>query len=130
MKVLGLDIGDKKIGYAVADTTVCVAIPKGVFDIGTRDEKIQKIFQFVQDKDIEIIVVGMPYNLKGEKAYQAQKVSVFIKHMKKVISLPLEIIDERLSSKMAGGGDDDAQAAAIILQTYLDRNNPVTGEDQ
>ena len=129
MKVLGLDIGDKKIGYAIGDTDVPIAIPKGVFDIGTRDEKIQKIFQFIRDEDIEIIVVGMPFNLKGEKGHQAEKVTVFLKHMKKIILLPFEIIDERFSSKMAGGGDDDAQAAAIILQTYLDRNNPDNGEE-
>ncbi|MBU1024070.1 Holliday junction resolvase RuvX [bacterium] len=129
MKALGLDIGDKKIGYAIADTDLRIAIPKGVFDIGTRDEKIQKIFQFVQDENIELIVVGMPYNLKGEIGHQAHKVELFLKYMKREISLPLEIIDERLSSKIAGGGDDDAVAAAIILQTYLDRNYPVTGED-
>ena len=123
MKMLGLDIGDKKIGIAICDSGMTIALPKGVIDSGSRDDKIQAIARFIEDEDIELVVAGMPFNMKGETGHQAKKVEVFIKHLKKEISLPVEIIDERLTSKMAGGGDDDAQAAALILQTYVDRQS-------
>lgn len=121
--MLGLDIGDKKIGIAICDSGMTIALPKGVVDSGSRDDKIRAIARLIESEDIELVVAGMPLNMKGEIGHQAQKVEVFLKHFKKVISIPVEIIDERLTSKMAGGGDDDAQAAALILQTYVDRQS-------
>ncbi|MCD6217399.1 Holliday junction resolvase RuvX [bacterium] len=130
MKMLGLDIGDKKIGVAICGSGLAIAIPKGVIDSGGRDDKLHAIANLIESEDIELVVVGLPLNMKGEIAHQAKKVQGFIRHLKKVISIPVEMIDERLTSKIAGGGDDDAQAAALILQTYIDKTNFGMGEEK
>jgi putative Holliday junction resolvase len=120
MKVLGLDIGDSKIGFAIADTSLNTAIPKGIIRDGGRDRKIEIIATIIADEKIEIVVAGMPFNLKGEIAHQAEKVLTFIKHLKKAIQIPVETVDERMTSKVSGDPDADDLAAANILQTWLD----------
>lgn len=121
-KILALDIGDRKIGLAIADTDAPIPLPKGVISSDNRDEKINRIREIIDREDIQILVVGMPYNLKGEIAHQAEKVMTFIKHLKKQITIKIETIDERLTSKIAGGGDDDESAAQLILETWIQIN--------
>ena len=129
MKILGLDIGDKKIGLAVADDSISIASPLDILADGDRSDKIRKICDLVNSENIELIIAGMPYNLKGEIAHQARKVQVFLKHLRKETNVPIETIDERMTSKLAGGGVDDHHAAALILQTWLDRKKSLTDNE-
>ena len=131
MKVLGIDIGDRKTGLAIADTSLSIAIPRGTLANFNRDETLAEIAKLVHDENIELIVAGMPYNLKGEISHQAEKTLRFIKHLEKAIDIPIETIDERLTSKASkGSADDDSLAAALILQTWLDRRLHGIGEDE
>ena len=131
MRILGLDIGDRKTGIAIADTSASVAIPKGVIRDAGRDETISQIVKLIQDENIDLVVAGIPYNLKGEVAHQAEKVLTFIKHMKKAVKIPVETVDERLTSKSYKGmGNDDSLAAASILQTWLDQKLTSMGENE
>jgi len=120
VKILGLDIGDSKTGYAIADSDVPIATPRGVIEEQNRDKLILRITEIILKEKIEIIVIGVPLNLKGEVAHQAEKVLTFIKHLKKAVDVPIETIDERLTSKASRCRDDDSYAAAMILQTWLD----------
>lgn len=129
-KILALDIGDRKIGLAIADTDAPIPLPKGVISSDNRDEKISRIKDIIDHDDIQLLVIGMPYNLKGEIAHQAEKVMTFIKHLKKHISIKIETVDERLTSKIAGGGDDDESAAQLILETWIQINLKNDGNSQ
>jgi putative Holliday junction resolvase len=121
-KILALDIGDRKIGLAITDTDAPIPLPKGVISSDNRDEKITRIREIIALEDIRLLVVGIPYNLKGEIAHQAEKVMTFIKHLKKQINIEIVTVDERLTSKIAGGGDDDESAAQLILETWIQLN--------
>jgi len=121
VKILGLDIGERKTGYAIADSDVPIATPRGVIDEHSRDKLIFRISEIITKEGIEKIIIGLPLNLKGEIAHQAEKVLTFIKHLKKAVDIPIETVDERFTSK-TGCTDDDSHAAAEILQTWLDYN--------
>ena len=128
VKILGLDIGDSKTGYAIADSDVPIATPRGVIEEQSRDKLISRIAEIILKEKIETIVIGVPLNLKGEVAHQAEKVLTFIKHLKKAVDIPIETIDERLTSKASRCHDDDSYAAAMILQTWLDLKYKKNGD--
>ena len=123
MKVLGLDIGDRKIGTAIADTALSIAMPGETIVADSDKKKLESILEIIESENIGLIVAGMPYNMKGEIAHQGRKVMDFIEKLKKSTGIQIETVDERLTSKCAGGGDDDSRAAALILETWLDRRN-------
>ena len=123
MKLLGIDYGEKHIGLALGETEVGMAAPWKTVE--NRDE----IIGTVSEEEVGMIVVGLPLTLKGEEGPQAQEVRVFVEDLKKKITVPIETIDERLTSQLADRFaaayghqfDRDAVSAAAILQTFLDR---------
>jgi len=116
MNYLGIDHGQAKIGLAKATDDVRIATPLRVIRGG-----IQEVEQVLKDEDIDEVVVGYPLRLSGETGAQAQKVDEFIKKLE-FFGKPIHKQDERFSSRSAvSKGDDDASAAALILQTWLDR---------
>lgn len=133
-RVLGLDYGSQRIGVAVSDPMRIIA--KGVGVVLNTPAAIEEIRRMVVEYDVEKIVVGMPFNLKGEQGQKALQVNGFIELMRK--ALPVEVVtwDERFTSHTAHQtlitlgvkknkrrvkGTIDEMAAAIILQSYLDR---------
>ena len=133
MRVLALDVGDRRIGLAVSDPTGLLASPIGAVDRGPTD--VDDILRTAIDNDAAEIVVGLPLTLSGESREQAGKVRRFIRDLRAKTDLPVNAIDERLSTVQAqrllrdsGGGRRrsrdrgriDAAAAAVILQAYLD----------
>ncbi|GAB4546901.1 MAG: Holliday junction resolvase RuvX [Thermodesulfovibrionia bacterium] len=132
MRVLGLDVGDKYIGVAISDAEGITA--HGLNRI-KREEWVSTINSIIKEYDGEIglIIVGLPRMLDGSVGIQAEKVIRFTEELKRVISLPVIMWDERLSSveadkTMLGAGINgrrrkilrDKVAAVIILQSYLD----------
>jgi len=125
MRIMGLDIGDKRVGVAVSDKLEITSLPLEVYK---NDNKInQKIKSLVDKYDIKKIVVGLPYTLKGEIGTQAKKVISFVNNLKKGLSIGVDYIDERyttkiplrLSGKSAGDKKIDKFSAGIILSDYL-----------
>jgi putative Holliday junction resolvase len=124
----GLDVGDKRIGVALADTSIKIAIPFGFIEVdGTELEELNRI---VVEEKVETLVVGLPRNSKGEETAQSAKVRDFAQKLELSVD-KLEFQDESLTSVEAEArlqsykasyskGDIDAQAAAIILQDYLE----------
>ena len=131
MRVLGLDVGDRRIGLALSDPTGMLASPFGFVERGPTDTA--DILSVAQENEVEEIVVGLPLSMSGDSGVQAGKVRGFIRELRSRTDLPIRTVDERLSTVQAQGmlrqsgrrrqrdrGELDAAAAAVILQAYLD----------
>lgn len=142
MRYLGIDYGDKRIGLAVSDDEGHLAVPFDVVEETSVERVIARIKRVVQDEGIRAIVVGVPLSMgkrtdaphmvrpKDQKNGQMQRVQQFIAQLRTDTAVPVETIDERLSTveaerRMQGApkrttAAKDAIAASIILQSYLD----------
>lgn len=124
MKYLGIDYGEKRVGIAVSDADGKVAFPKVVFE---NDIKLlKKIGDMITDEACEAIVIGESKDYKGEDNKISPKIISFKRDLATVIKLPISLEPEFMSSmqveKNFGKTDMlDASAAAIILQTFLDK---------
>lgn len=136
-RLIGLDVGDRRIGVAISD-------PLGITAAGL--ETIERVNMHTDVDNIALlaarhgavqIVVGLPYNMDGTMGDQAEKVKSFAKKLARATGLPIVYEDERLTTISAirtltiqgvktGKNRElvDKQAAAIILQRYLDSNSP------
>jgi putative Holliday junction resolvase len=144
MRVLGLDIGEKRIGVALSDPLGIIAGALTVVDRVTDDAALKEIIDLARENEVERIVVGMPRSLDGSLGKQAQAVQSFVDLLKKRTDIPVVTWDERLSTVAAertmlevGMKRDkrkkrrDSLAAAIILQGYLDRERSrASGQNQ
>jgi putative Holliday junction resolvase len=133
MRILGLDVGERRIGVAVADEGVRVALPVAVVERGKPPADLDAIARLVQEQGAEAVVIGLPISLNGSLGRQAQAVKAFGQELAARLALPIEYWDERLSTveaerRLASAGRRgpkakarrDAAAAAIVLQSYLD----------
>ena len=118
MKVLALDYGRARTGVAVSDPTGELARPLGVVERARSEEGLGRLADIVAEEEAELVVVGMPLTLKGERGEQAQETETFVEVLRDVLDVPVETYDERFTSTLAEG--DDARAAAHLLSDYLD----------
>lgn len=136
MRVLGLDVGDRRIGIAVSDPTGLIASPHGIIHRTAERSDHEAISALVLDLGIEMIVIGLPKTLQGDIGYQAQRVLRFGERLAERVAVPVAYWDERHSTvdaeeiarssrrsraRRQSGAVDDI-AAAVILQFYLDSN--------
>lgn len=128
--LIGLDVGEKRIGVSVADTGVRIAVPFLTVEVDGRE--IEAIAEIVIKERAEVIVVGYPRNQQGEATAQTDYVEKFTEKLE-YLEKKIAFQDESLTSVLAeeqlkahkrpySKGDIDAQAAAIILQDYVERN--------
>ena len=126
--LLALDVGERRIGLAMADTSVRIAVPFGWLE--NSEKIIQEITELVLRHDINVIVVGYPRNQSGEPTKQTEFVEDFVKQFAD-IELDTEIVfqdesltsvqaEQRLGNKIKDKGEIDAEAASIILQDFLE----------
>jgi len=133
MRILALDIGDRRIGVAVSDPTGLIARPLAIIIRKDDHIDIQTIAELAHNHGVECIIVGLPLSLDGYPGPQADKVRCFTTKLATATNTPLEFRDERFSTITAreyrlGSGvgrkkrraPDDDTAAAVILQSYLD----------
>ena len=133
ISALGLDVGKKRIGLAGCDGTGLIAT--GIMTLERRSfvEDVECIQQIVSDRQVQILVVGLPYSMDGSLGFQARHVQKFTNKLSKALQLPVEYVDERLTSFQAEQmliaenrspsrhkGLIDRKAAALILQQWLD----------
>lgn len=145
MRILGIDYGTKKIGLAISDTEGKIAFPFKILRLTTYDVVNLEIKRICQEKEIGKIVLGKPEGYKGDSVDILEKVEDFKKQLEKEISLSIiyesEILTTKQSQRSMRGEDIktpvanlkknwkkpiqnmDASAAALILQSYLDKNN-------
>jgi putative holliday junction resolvase len=141
-RVLGIDVGDRRIGLALSDSGGILASPLTIIEHTTEKSDIDAILKVAQEREAERIIVGLPRLMNGDIGPQAKKVQAFTEAMRSNISIPIEYRDERLTTvtaqrlhqetgkKKKGIIRYDAMAAAVILQDYLEeqavkRNNSV-----
>jgi len=131
-RIIGLDIGEKRIGIAVSDQTQTIAQALEVLESNTR-RLIARLQEMISSHDIEEIVVGLPLNMDGSKGPQAEKAIELAQTLSNSLKIKVTTFDERLTTKqgqdillqadMSRGkrkANIDKVAAQIMLQAHLD----------
>ena len=134
-RALGIDFGTKRVGLALSDRSNMIASPYKTLNYVSEKDLINQLETIVTKNDIEILVLGLPINMKGEDTEQTMKVRNF-KEILSTLRIPIVYEDERLSSVSAINSlmlqnvktghnkpEIDKTAAAIILQQYLEKNS-------
>lgn len=132
-RVLALDLGKKRIGMAISDELGITA--QGIPTLERRNKRLDfaVLSALVREKNIQRIVLGLPLRMSGEEGTQADWVRGFAEELKGYVAVPIELRDERWTSKQAervlmGSGirnEDrkpaiDRMSAVILLQDFLD----------
>ena len=136
-RILGLDIGDRRIGVSLSDPLAITAAGLETVTRSNMANDVEAIKQIAERHGVVQIVVGLPQNMDGSIGSQAEKVRSFCKKLARSTGLPIVYEDERLTTVSAirtltiqgvkTGHNKalvDKQAAAIILQKFLDRKEP------
>ncbi|MEG4214956.1 Holliday junction resolvase RuvX [Microcoleus sp. Pol14C6] len=133
ISALGLDIGLKRVGIAGCDGTGLIATGITTLVRSSFDRDVAYLRELTRERRVQILVAGLPYSLSGELGTQARQVQKYANRIAAALELPLEYVDERLTSveaeelmKASGislsqnKGAIDRKAAALILQQWLD----------
>ncbi|MFN8537566.1 MAG: Holliday junction resolvase RuvX [Thermomicrobiales bacterium] len=145
MRALGLDIGSRRIGTALSDHLGLLAAPWRTIMVG-KGRELAEVAAMVAEREIEILVIGLPLSLDGSEGPQAQTVRAFVERLaahlatargKDAPPIPIEFADERFTtaeaerlllernlSREERRARVDAAAAAIMLQDWLDARRP------
>lgn len=146
-RILALDYGRARIGLAIAGAEAALAQPLATLDRINRNEDMRRLRELVREHGVNQIVVGLPLRLDGTRGEMAEEAARFGERVRKQLGLPVEMVDERLTSweaerlleehqgrtMHAASGKKrkkestrpgvDAMAAALILNEYLDRRH-------
>jgi putative Holliday junction resolvase len=133
MRILALDHGTVRIGVALSDELQMIASPQEFIPAEPFADVLSRIRQLIREREVELILIGLPRNMDGSYGPAADKVREFATALKDAIAIPIKTWDERLTSAQANralvaGGvrrdkrkeKVDGMAAAILLQSYLD----------
>ena len=133
MRVLAIDHGTKRIGIAISDELGMIAQPLEFIPAEPFAELLNRLKEIISAKQVELILVGMPRNMNGSYGPAASKVQEFVAALKEAVTVPIQTLDERLTSVQAHRllaeaevsgrqrkGKVDKSAAAVLLQSYLD----------
>lgn len=133
ISALGLDIGSKRIGVAGCDPTGLIATGLTTIERTSFDQDVGQLGRIAKERQVQVLVAGLPYSMSGQIGVQARQVQKFARRLAKALELPLEFMDERLTSFEAEQmliaenrspsrhkSLIDRKAAALILQQWLD----------
>jgi putative Holliday junction resolvase len=141
MRILALDVGERRVGVAISDPTATIARPLETLERGSREEHFCAVARLVREHAVERVVVGRPLSLDGTVGPQARRVDRYTEALAEHLEVPVTPWDERYSTARAdeilratrsekakrrarSNGEIDAIAAAVILQSYLDSEYP------
>ena len=132
-RIIGIDYGEVRVGISLSDLTQTIAKPFRTISYKNLDDLLTQLKEIIIVNEVDKLVVGVPYNMKGEDTKQTLKVKEFISFLESNLSYDIALIDERLSSIEAektmhkmniktghNKSDIDKIAASVILQEYLD----------
>ena len=132
-RIIGIDYGEVRVGISLSDLTQTIAKPFRTISYKNLDDLLTQLKEIIIVNEVDKLVVGVPYNMKGEDTKQTLKVKEFISFLESHLSYDIALIDERLSSIEAektmhkmniktghNKSDIDKIAASVILQEYLD----------
>ncbi len=135
---MALDVGEVRIGLAVGDSDIRIALPIGALERTSLEADMRKLGEFAREREVDLFVVGMPYSMDGSIGPQAEVTQVFIDQLVEALAIEVVTVDERLTSVEAerlirerpttrrgkrarpDKGAIDAGAAVLILQKWLD----------
>jgi putative holliday junction resolvase len=133
MRILGLDVGDKKIGISMSDSTGIIAQGLKLYRREVLRKDMAELKKIVDGYEVQEIVIGLPRDLSGEMGKKAQEITTFSDEVRKHFALPVVLWDERFSTneahrvfEMANVSHKkrrpflDVMASQLILQGYLD----------
>ena len=136
MRLLALDVGEQRIGLASGVADLGTALPAGVLQRTRLAHDVQSVLEAAGDRQVDAIVVGIPYRPGGEESPQTKRVHGFIRALRKVTSLPVHGVDEAFTSLEAEGllrdaglqpsrnrGAVDEAAAVLILRRFLESHS-------
>lgn len=122
-RILALDFGEARCGCALSDPTGTLATPLGAVERPASRKGLARLAALVREHDAERVVVGLPLTLAGEEGQQARETREFAARLAELVSVPVDLHDERLTTRQAertgGGADADSRAAAHLLEAYL-----------
>jgi len=136
MRMLGLDLGEKRIGLAISDEEARIAFPAGFIERKGRRRDLQALCALVRERGIGGAVVGLPLHMSGRRGPEAEAAEAFARELSAAAAIPVELLDERWTSVAAeralqetgrrvkqkrGRGEVDAIAATLLLSTWLER---------
>jgi putative Holliday junction resolvase len=132
-RVLGLDLGDARVGVAISDPERRVAVPHGTIRTGQPPGELKAVAALVGELDVTAVVVGHPRSMSGASGPRAQQAEAFAEALRAIVGVPVELHDERLSTaeaerslREAGVSGRrrrkvvDESAATVILGAWLD----------
>lgn len=133
ISALGLDIGRRRVGVAGCDGTGLIASGLTTIKRTSFDRDVEQLRQLVEQRQVQVLVVGLPYSMDGSIGSQARQVQKLARRWSAALDLPVEYVDERLTSFQAEQllhaerrspsrhkAEIDRKAAALILQQWLD----------
>jgi putative holliday junction resolvase len=122
-RVIALDHGEARCGVAVSDPTGEVVTPLAAVARPDTRRGLAALAALVHEREAERVVVGLPLTLAGEEGVQAHAARAFAERLAQVVDVPVELHDERLTTRMAergeGAADADSRAAAHLLESWL-----------
>jgi putative holliday junction resolvase len=132
-RILGLDYGERRLGFALSDSGAVISMPLSVAEVRSRAQAVDAVEKIVRETGAEKLVVGFPVNMNGSQGPAAEHVDAFVGQLSDRLTIPIEKWDERLTTKSAHdvlieAGTSrrrrkevvDKLAAQIMLQNYLD----------
>lgn len=132
-RTLGVDYGERRVGLAISDELGMMALPLDILQAQNFRQVIKDVLHLVQIKQVVRIVVGLPLNMDGSRGPAVEAVERFVLELRRESGLPVEVWDERLSSRQVERmlidsdvsrarrkGLVDKLAAQVVLQSYLD----------
>jgi putative Holliday junction resolvase len=124
---MALDHGEARCGVAISDPTGALVTPLPMIERPDTRRGLERVVAAIREREAERVVVGLPLTLAGEEGAQAQAARGFAERLAAAAQVPVELHDERLTTRMAertgGSADPDSVAAAHLLESWL-REHP------
>ena len=126
MKVLSVDPGAKRVGLARGESDPGIAFPYRLLSCSDVTEAAQEIQNVVQEEDMDRVLLGWPLNFDSQKTEQTEAVETLYAALTERLSIPVEKVDERLTSKRArqnrregGTSSIDVESARVLLEDWF-----------
>lgn len=125
-RILALDYGERRVGVALSDDRHEHAFPRPTLEPRGKRHLFQEIEAMVRMEGVDLIVVGLPLTLRGERGPQATRIQSLMCELEEALNIPVDFEDERLTSSYAArfkgaSASIDSRAAVAILESYLER---------
>jgi len=131
MRVLALDYGSGRCGCAVSDPTGVLATPIEEVPAPASRRGLARLRTLVRELGVERVLVGLPLSLSGSDSEQTKETRAFAGRLQTLLPVPVELYDERLTSRLAqrigGRASEDSRAAAHLLESWLEQARDPAG---